>query len=442
MPSARGGRRRLWWILLWAAFAIALVGRATSRKPTRGVLLDHLEFGRRLVHGENVYAPWRSDADAPERPLHAPYPPSFGLLTAPFHLVDAAFGQRAARCAWALLQLAALVAIAWTLRALLQPTALAIDDAGRWQWLWLGTFVLTARFLLRDTHGGGGNLINVALALAAFAASERGRPGRGGALLAFSLVTKPTLVWLLPVFALFWRWRLLAATAVAAAALLLTTLLLQRFDIASWTRWWQGSLALALQSDPWQVPAFGFPPFEWMNQALRMCLARWAGEVPPEYAARVALGVAPGLGLGADAVAWIVRMTSVGLVLATLLVAARARTSAPARLWIIAATLVLALLLSPLSWKGHHVALVPVVLLLLHRIQHTRSRLLLALVLLWFAGCALPGGDLVGDDLDEWLNSSYVVTFGDLLLLAMALRQAMLSPAPATNDTAMTPGRD
>ena len=85
------------WLLLWIALAALLVGRAASRPAHRGVLNDHLEFGRRLLHGENVYADWKSDLDAPTKPLHAPYPPSFGLLTTPFHLVDAALGQRAAR---------------------------------------------------------------------------------------------------------------------------------------------------------------------------------------------------------------------------------------------------------------------------------------------------------------------------------------------------------
>lgn len=74
--SAPTPRHRWIWWLVWLAIAVVLAGRATGRKPTKGVLLDHLEFGRRLVHGEDVYGPWRSDPDAPIRPLHAPYPPS------------------------------------------------------------------------------------------------------------------------------------------------------------------------------------------------------------------------------------------------------------------------------------------------------------------------------------------------------------------------------
>ncbi|MFY9341767.1 MAG: glycosyltransferase family 87 protein [Planctomycetota bacterium] len=411
-----------------------LVGRAAGRKPTRGVLLDHLEFGRRLLHGDDVYAGWRSDPDAPERPLHAPYPPSFGLLTAPFHLVEAAFGLRAARLCWALLQLGALAWCAWTLRRLVEPRAPPPAYDSRWQWLWLGTFVLGSRFVLRDTHGGGGNLINVALGLAAFAASERGANGRAGLWLAVSLVTKPTMLWLVPLLLVFRRWRTLAFTATWAAGLLLVTLLLLRGDTAPFTRWFAGSVAMATQADPWSVPAYGFPPFEWMNQALRFCVARWCGDVPPEFAARVAWGVPAGLGLPVVVVGWLVRTASLLLVLAVLATAWRARRDAAARLWSVAGTLVLTLLLSPIAWKGHHVALLPVLVLVLHAATRPGRGLVRTALGLWFVVCALPGGDLVGDDADEWLNSLYVVTVGDLLLLGLALAFAWRSAQSAAQE--------
>lgn len=428
-------QRRWIWPIVWIVLAVVLVARASGRPSSRGVLLDHLEFGRRLVHGEDVYGPWRSDPDAPVRPLHAPYPPSFGLLTAPFHLVDATFGQRPARFAWALLQVASLLVGALLLRRLLRAHQRHDgDNARRWQWLWLATFVLTLRFVLRDTHGGGGNLINVAFVLLAFDASERGRERSAGAWLAFSLVTKPTMVWLLPVFLLFGRRRTVAWTALAGAGFVLLTMVLQRFELAPWWRWLQGSWALATQADPWLVPAFEFPPFEWMNQALRFCVARWCGEVPPEFAARVELGVVPGLGLETSTVGWLVRIASLSLLAAVLLAAWRSRASANARLWVVGSTFALTLLLSPLSWKGHHVALLPLVLLLVEHAHRTRSRPVLLLLTVWFVTCALPGGDLVGDAVDEWLNSVYVVTLGDVALLTAALVLARCSARSAPTE--------
>jgi chromate transport protein ChrA len=419
--------RRIWW-LVWLALAVVLAGRAASRKPSRGVLLDHVEFGRRALHGEDLYGPWRSSENAEPGPLHAPYPPSFALLTVPFHLLDAAFGQRAARLGWALLQLASLVALALALRELLAPRAQALAHAGappwRWQWLWLGAFLLGARFVLRDTHGGGGNAINTALAVGAFLCAERGRDRTAGALLAFSLVTKPTMVWLLPVAWICGQRRALGWTAAWTAGFVLLAFALCRFDAAPWSRWAAGSWALMTQADPWADPAHGFPRFAWMNTSLRLCVARWCGDVPAEFAARVPGGIADGLGFAASTVAWLARGAG-ALVLAAVLVAAwRGRASAVGRLWAVAAALVTTLLLSPITWKGHHVALLPVLLLVLHRAVVGRDRAAAALLAVWFVPCALPGGDLVGDAMDERLNSLYVVTFGDLALLAYAVRRA------------------
>lgn len=419
--------RRIWW-LVGLALAVVLAGRAASRKPSRGVVLDHLEFGRRALHGEELYGPWRSAPDAELAPLHAPYPPSFALLTLPFHLVDATLGQRPARLCWALLQLASLAALALALRELLAPRAQALaraeESPWRWQWLWLGTFLLGARFVLRDTHGGGGNAINTALAVGAFLCAERGRDRAAGALLSFSLVTKPTMVWLVPVFWLVGRGRSVAWTAAWGACLLALAFALFRCDPAPWARWWAGSLALMTQADPWAVPAYGFPPFQWMNTALRFCVARWCGDVPPEFAARVPGGVASGLGLAAATVAWLARVAAAAALAAVLAAAWRARRAPLARAWAVAAALVATLLLSPITWKGHHVALLPILLLVLHRAVTARDRCAWLLLAVWFVPCALPGGDLVGDAMDERLNSLYVVTFGDLALLAYAVRRA------------------
>ena len=423
------------WLLLWIVLAVALVVRASSRPESRGVILDHLEFGRRLVHGEDVYGPWRSDPDAPLRPLHAPYPPSFGLLTAPFALLDEVAGLRAARGAWALLQVASLFACGLVLRALLAKHAPPLERA-RWQWTWLATFVLLARFVLRDTHGGGGNLINTALVLLALRDAENGRERRGGVWLAISLATKPTMVWLLPVFALFGRWRTLVAAAAAGALALVATFALQRFELAPWWRWLQGSWALATQADPWAAPALDFPPFEWMNQALRFAVARWTGDVPAELAQRVAWGVMPGLGTQVAAVAWLVRAASAAALLAVLVSAWRARHDRLARTWVVAGALVLTLLLSPISWKAHHVALLPVLLLVWRDAVDRRARGARWLLAIWFAAVALPGRDLfgsAGDAVDEWLNSLYVVTIGDVALLVYALA-AVRRRARSTRD--------
>jgi hypothetical protein len=410
------------WCGVWVVLAIVLLARATSRRESRGVILDHLEFGRRLWLGEDVYGPWKSDPDAPVLPLHAPYPPSFGLLTGPFALVDAGLGTRAARFAWALLQLGCLWWIARSLRALLagRPALAPPLPLATWHLLWFLTFLLAARFLLRDMHGGGGNLINLALCLGAFVDAERQRPRRAGLWLGLSLVTKPTQVWLLPLLLVLGRWRAVGWTGGVGAACLLATLALQRFDLQPWHRWLEGSWRLATQVDAFAVPALDFPDFEWMNQSLRPALARWLGSVPREYAARVEWGVWPGLGLAPAFVGQVTRLVSGLLLGAVLWVGWRTRRAPAARLRAFAAALVLSVLLSPLSWKAHHVALLPVLLLLVHRAIVGRHRGTFWLLGAWVVCCQL-GGDLVGDAADEWGNSIYIVTAWDVLLLVVAL---------------------
>jgi hypothetical protein len=416
------------WLVFWLLLAGVLVARATTRKEHRGVLIDHVEFGRRLLHGEELYGPWRSDPDAPERPLHAPYPPSFGLLTVPLALLDAGLGRRAARAGWALLQIAALVAIARALRSLPVGPAPPTERAHRW--LWLGALLLGSRFVLRDLHGGGGNLINVGLCALAFAAAERERPRAAGWLLGLSLCTKPTQVWLLPLLWLFGRRRAAAHALVAAAACVLASLLLLRSDVEPWLRWLRGSVALLSQADAFAPPALGFPDFEWMNQALRTALARWLGSVPPEFAARVALGVVPGLGLPVAAVAAITRVLSLLLLFVTLVAAARLRADPRARTLLLAATLVLACLLSPLSWKAHFVGVLPALYLLLAHAAATRSRPVWSLLGAFVPCCAL-GGELLGDDVSELANSLYVVTLAALSLFTALLLLAR-RPRPET----------
>ena len=409
-------------LLVWSLLAIALIVRAVDRKPHRGVIVDHLEFGRRLLQGHDPYAPWHSDPDAPERPLHAPYPPSFGLLTAPFAVLADVAGLRAARAAWGLLQVGALVALFGALRRL--GLGRAPPSPSAMHALFLLALLLGSRFVLRDMHGGGGNLLNLGLCTLAFALAERGQTARGGWLLGLSLATKPTQVWLLPIFLLLGHWRSVRHALLAGAVAIAASVALLRGDLAPWWRWLSGSWALASQTDAFAVPAAGFPEFEWMNQALRCAIARWLGDVPPEFAARVALAPPRGLGLDPTLVTWCTRLlalTAFGVVAAAAWRARREPASATSRTWVLAAAFVLSVLLSPLSWKAHHVALLPVFVLLLQQGREQsspRPAWLLLAAMLAFSGI---GGEILGDDVAEVANSLYLVTACDVALLLVTV---------------------
>ncbi len=418
------------WTWVWIALAAFVALRALGRPPHRGVLLDHLEFGRRLLHGEDVYGPWQPSPDAASKPLHAPYPPSFGLLTAPFALLDQWFGLRAARLAWVLLQIGALVALFRALRAM--PNAPAPPTPQQQRWVMLLALALLSRLILRDMHGGGGNLINVAMCTLAFAHAERDQPRRAGWWLGLSLATKPTQGLLVLLLLAQGRMRVVLHTLTALVVCVLASLMLLRLDFGPWLRWLEGALAMAAQQDAFATPALQWPEFEWMNQSLRCALARWLTDVPSDLSARVAWGVTPGLSLAPAAASALNKLALAAMMLWLLVAGWQSRSAtSPAsavarRAAQFAAALALSLLASPISWKAHHVALLPAFVLMLDRIVTERARLLAGFVLAWFVCCGI-GQQIVGDDGDEWLNSLYLVTFFDIAILVVVLR---MRPAP------------
>ena len=389
----------------------------------RGVITDHLEFGSRLLAGVDLYAPF----EEPDAPLHPPYPPSFGLLTAPFSLLP----ERVARFAWGILQVAALgVALAWLRRRLLEcaPTLGARVDLALLLSVGLG-----ARYILRDTHGGGGNLINLGLVLGAFGASAQGRQRLGGVLLGISFATKPNMVLLWPLLLLFGHRRAAWFSLLTLALAALTSLALLHFDPSCWARWSAGSLAYATQTDVFAPPEYGFPPFTWMNQSWRCACARALGDVPEQYAAQV-VGFVPGLGWSAPNVALVRGITSAALLLWTAVVAWRRRGDVLARPAIVAATLALSLLLSPISWKAHHVGLLPAFgLLFASALSGARSGRRTAWIVAGaYAVLCILGEEITGKALKEWQQSSYLVTAGTLGFLWWSLRQAGRAPCGDT----------
>lgn len=406
------------FVVLWIALGAFLVLRTGGRD--RGVITDHVEFGRRLIAGEELYAPYLED-----KPLHPVYPPSFGLLTAPFSLVP----ERVARVAWGITQVLALWGIGAFLAAALRRAA--PEMVPRLHVALLVTLLLSARYALRDTHGGGGNLINMALALGAFRLAETGRSAIGAALLGFSLATKPTTALLVPVFLAMGQIRLAILSLVAGAAFVALALGIHGRGLEPLWQWADGALAYGAQQDLFAPPHRDLPPFTWMNQSLRCAVARYLGVVPEEYAALVP-GFVPGAGLAPTATAWISRVLGLGFLAATLALAFRARDTFAGRYRAVAAGLCTGLLLSPISWKAHHVALIPAFFALSVAVLR-RNRVAQVLAVAYFILCVAGGGDLVGDAVKEWQQSLYLATFGTIALWVWLLRRDALPPRPAGN---------
>ncbi len=436
---APGSPSRAVWIFrcVWIVLAVFLIFRAGLREGAgRGVIIDHLEFGRRLLEGLYLYTPYLDDG-----PLHPPYPPTFGLLTAPFSLLP----LRAARFAWVILQIGALWALGAALLRFLRRMSDQPIAARTAHGLLAGTALLGARYVLRDTHGGGGNGINVALVVVA-CSLVRKRPGLAGLLLAISLATKPNLVLLVPVF--WWLGqpsstdgrgtapdgatshkatgtRALLYTATWVIVFVASTLVLLRFDLTSWQTWFRGVLAYGSNPDLFAPPAEGFPPFSWMNQSLRCAVTRFTGVVPSPHADIP--GFFPGLGLSGSSVQWFVRGLSLLVILATAWNIVRSHSDRVRKGgYALGAVLIVTLLLSPISWKAHHVALVPAFFFLLAtgfgplRSPSARfSPRTHAMVWAAYIPSCVLGEELLGKSLKNTMQSLYLVTLWDLALLAM-----------------------
>jgi hypothetical protein len=412
-PEARRRRDRV-LAGLFLVLLVFLVARA-SRKDG-GVLVRNQEFGRRFLAGADPYFdPARGTR------VHGPYPPSFALVAAPLSLLPTPL----ARVAWGTAQALALAAAFVLLRR-----------ASRRSWpaaaphapvLFAAALLLASRYLLRDCAGGGGNLLFAVLALAGLDLALAGRGALGGLPLALSLVLKPNLAPILLFLAFRRRWSALASTLVLGAALFLLPAAWFGFgrylDLAS--RWTGDVIAYTDLEDLGRadlVPA-GMPaPEAAMNQSLREAVYRFLR--PPGDSG------APDVHVVEARAATAARLArALGLALAALasLSAFRARPGRSETL-VAFAFFPLALLLSPISWKAHHAALLPLFFALACEARVRTGRSLTVLLGVTWVACGLLSEEIVGESAKEVLQSLSIVTIFDVVLLLVALFLAGRSP--------------
>src|SRR5690606_17613638 len=91
------------------------------------------------------------------------------------------------------------------------------------------------------------------------------------------------------------------------------------------------------------------------------------------------------------------------------------------------------LLLSPISWKAHHVGLIPAFFLIgLAALQGARWAWVVAVI---YVPLCVLGEELVGDAGKELQQSLYLTTLGTLLVLGVCLARACATKAPRTLPT-------
>ncbi len=411
-------------IALLLAATIALGIRALHKR--HGSLLRNRLFASRLLFTHDLYAPWDEDG----RPVHAPYPPSYGLVMAPLLLPP----LPVARVLWVVLQMTILVLV---LRRLGLWWESLVPARAPPAWIFVLPLFLVSRYLLRDTAGGGNNLVFGGLVFLACCrpGEERGEDRRPllGLGLGLVLAAKPT-----PLLFLFWlllrgRLRTAAVALLSAAALHLAPILILGSEgwLEAYSRWGRGVYLYATQADLFARPALGFPPFTWMNQSLRCMLVRFLGEVPPALALDGPLWF-QGLGWTPEALlpirgAATLSVLSFFLLRLSRLRGAFAEAAGPSLCFAVT------LLLSPISWKAHHVRLLPAFFTICAWIalapRTSRHRgLLLGFLTAYALACTLLSEEILrfalgsaaaGKDAKNLLQSLYLVTFGCLALLPL-----------------------
>jgi len=308
------------------------------------------EMGRRFLAGEHLYAGG----------LHYPYTPTAAMSFAPLAMVPPGLGlalRYAAAVAGLWLTLRLLLVMVGKRRGLDSAQAFAVEVL---------TIILAAQYIIRDLDDGGPHLLLLAMLVGGIYCVWRGRDALGGMWFGLATVLKAPAGLMLPFLLWKRRWRL-AAMAIAATVVW-TIVPMAWMGPASWWRHQEEWTRTALRSvlgDP--SPGVRESEQRVQNQSLKVAVTRYLVTYPNGHPLRVShpayvsfLDLDPGAARWAAAGA-----LCVFLLLCTWLMRRRYRgPDDPTWLLECSAVLVLALLLSPVTWTQHLVLVIPALYLI------------------------------------------------------------------------------
>lgn len=394
-----------WKAIALVVLVLALIfcyrGLADLDEPG-GDLRNHREWGRRFLAGEPLYAGG----------LNIPYPPFWALVHAPPALLP---GKIAFQVQLALAGLSLVVLFA-ILHGLNRNTASFgwLSSAG----LFAAVLVALSRFVLRDLQDGGANLILLAIVWSAIRCWTCGRDGLGGGLLGLAVALKCTPVLTLGYFAWKRQWRFVAVATTTATTLSLSPALWQDWDpFREQALIWAGNIRAGLTEPDPTRGVLG--PEEVRNLALRPTLGRLAGFVAPVFPPELR--------------GWVVKGSLLLLAVGCFrLWRGPVHTRChPSVLWQCAGVGILTLLISPITWGPHCVALIPAVFLLSRELVGGRIRgwLTVGFSALCMLACRSPVNPaLVGATTSDALARAGLTTWALVTLLALCLARAGRGP--------------
>src|SRR5262245_619757 len=373
-----------------AAIALAVIWVRLAVRPSSD-LLNHREFGRRFIEGSFLY----------DGGLDYPYLPTWALAHAPLAGIPSGIVSAVVFP----VGVAALALIVWILQGFARTAMPLRQDLIFW--VIAAAVTLVARFLIRDLLDGGENLIVVGLTWAALWAWTAGRTRMAPTLLGLAIALKLTAAIFLLVLLVRRRYWHAAAAAVCVALLVVLPVVWMGGDSyhLHMQRWADG-IRQGLGSRDATVGVLGPEPAR--NLSLRAAIGRLAVNDDAPSAER-------------DAVSW----------LALALVALAA--SLPLMCWrwppgvagdVVAWALggVVAVLVSPITWRAHLVAILPACYLLIHRFAFERG--LHPAGLVGLAATAVPSlvltRGVLGENISDW-SDRWSITTGALVCLAIGL---------------------
>jgi len=414
--TAGAMKRKMGAVLRWLVIAVGAVvvlvqWISTMLKP-HGDFSRHWEFGRRLVHGEFLYA----------NGLDIPYPPFFAVAYAPLSLLP----LQVAKPLFFLLGFLALIAILWILDRL---SYLAIRSGDR-LWVIAGTLLLTSRFVVRDFDDGGQNLILLALTWAAVYLWTRNRDLLAAASLGLAVALKCTPALFIAYFAWKRQWKITGLAVLSAVIFTLVPAAWQTSSYPIHMRTWIETVVRGLtQPDP-SVGVLG--PEQLQNKSLRPALARYLMHLPSGHPGRFeGGGYVDLLTLRPTTASFIIKAILIaGLLTIGWLFRSPISRDSPAVVWECAAVSVLMILYSPISWGQHCVAAIPAVYLI---VRSFVSRQPQPRWLIWLFGMAafillIINRSIIGRDPSVLLESYHLVTWSLIILLGVLLYQWAVVP--------------
>ncbi len=399
-------RNKVLLVLLLGLFAVVIFRAGRNRK---GVIIRNRIFGSNFLQGKAPYFDENKRAF-----FHGPYPPSFSLVACPLSLVP--LGK--ARILWASIQcvcLCILLAVARKWAALWGERAK--EHSGI---LFASAVALCLRFLLRDTAGGGGNLVYSTLAVLSIYLSIEGREFLSGIPFALAVAVKPTLIWLF-LFFVFPRPRSKTILSITLFSVLFARRPGVWFGMEGYLelfRQWVvrtvSYLAITDLHSHAAVPEAMPKPLFAMNQSLREAVFRLFRPPGDTMAHDVHLVLLPSL--AARLVSLAMSIGLIGIAINALL---GKETSKRTSILKALSLFPLCLLLSPISWKAHHVALImPFFYIILILFSNSlRPRWVMVFLLAYFAAISFPGQDITGREIKNLMQAVSIVTWGNVFLL-------------------------